>query len=267
MFGKHALSMLVVGIALAALFVGISQAGEQESVVVAGKIIIPEEGLIFETEQGIKIAELKRDEYGGYFCVLNNQGNAMGLITAAPPKLEDLEDLFSEFPEEEPIMLGFDIEDMKDWMWNMEDRISAIEKKAGYGSNEETEEVELEVLCEEMEDVLGEYEEETEIIEYDLDDMKDWMWGVEDSLTALEESTQADPSIVQEDLDDMIWEMEPLVDEFDEELEMVGYELDDMKDWMWNIEDRVAAMEKWKEGVLDKLWALKERIIALEEKS
>jgi len=50
--------------------------------------------------------------------------------------------------------------------------------------------------------------------------------------------------ITQEDLDGMKTELEGLIDEFDGELEMLGYDIDDMKDWMWNIEDRVAALEK-----------------------
>ena len=52
-----------------------------------------------------------------------------------------------------------------------------------------------------------------------------------------------------DDLDAMKSEVEDLLDEFAEELEMIGYDIDDMKDWMWNIEDRVAALEKQEANV------------------
>lgn len=49
-----------------------------------------------------------------------------------------------------------------------------------------------------------------------------------------------------EDLKDYV---DDLLDEFADELEMIGYDIDDMKDWMWNIEDRVTALEKKTQAV------------------
>lgn len=49
--------------------------------------------------------------------------------------------------------------------------------------------------------------------------------------------------------DAMMKDMQDLIDEFGDELEMLGYDIDDMKDWMWNIEDRVSALEKRSQAV------------------
>ena len=51
------------------------------------------------------------------------------------------------------------------------------------------------------------------------------------------------------DLDAMKAEMQDLIDEFADELEMINYDIDDMKDWMWNVEDRVAGLEKRSQAV------------------
>jgi hypothetical protein len=53
----------------------------------------------------------------------------------------------------------------------------------------------------------------------------------------------------QADLDDLRSYVDDLLDEFADELEMIGYDIDDMKDWMWNIEDRVSALEKKTQAV------------------
>ena len=53
-----------------------------------------------------------------------------------------------------------------------------------------------------------------------------------------------DDLVYMDDLDALKDELDDLLDEFAEELEMIGYDIDDMKDWMWNIEDRVSALEK-----------------------
>ena len=55
--------------------------------------------------------------------------------------------------------------------------------------------------------------------------------------------------ITQEQLDSYKADMQEILDGFKEELEMRGYDIDDMKDWMWNIEDRVAALEKRSQAV------------------
>jgi hypothetical protein len=47
-----------------------------------------------------------------------------------------------------------------------------------------------------------------------------------------------------DDLEEYMDMVDDLIDEFADELEMIGYDIDDMKDWMWNIEDRVSALEK-----------------------
>ena len=41
-------------------------------------------------------------------------------------------------------------------------------------------------------------------------------------------------------LEDMKDDFDNLLDEFSDELGMIGYEIDDMKDWMWDVDDRVA---------------------------
>jgi hypothetical protein len=58
-----------------------------------------------------------------------------------------------------------------------------------------------------------------------------------------------DDLVYQSDLDDYKDMVDDLLDEFAEELEMIGYDIDDMKDWMWNIEDRVSALEKMGQAV------------------
>ncbi len=55
--------------------------------------------------------------------------------------------------------------------------------------------------------------------------------------------------VYQSDLDDAMATVNDLIDEFAQELEMIGYDIDDMKDWMWNIEDRVSALEKMGQAV------------------
>ena len=55
--------------------------------------------------------------------------------------------------------------------------------------------------------------------------------------------------VTPEQLDAAKADMQKLIDEFKDELEMQGYDVSDMKDWMWNIEDRVAALEKKTQAV------------------
>ena len=73
------------------------------------------------------------------------------------------------------------------------------------------------------------------------------MEELEDIYTKMEEmDTAATTPPEFQNYMDMV---DDLIDEFGDELEMIGYDIDDMKDWMWNIEDRVAALEKATQAV------------------
>jgi hypothetical protein len=74
-------ALIISAMALAVAFSGLAQggadntggAGEYPSVK-AGSVIVPGDGLTFETEDGKVIAKLYADEYGGKLLIANNDG-------------------------------------------------------------------------------------------------------------------------------------------------------------------------------------------------
>jgi hypothetical protein len=161
MFKKSYVVLITVAVALIIVIASLTFQKAEAQEVAVSKIIIPSGGLVFETTSGEKIAILLKDEYGGNFCVFNNEGTLFANIRMGtykePEDLEEtkiiMDDLLDEFVDEVEV-LSYDVDDTRDWMWSVEDRLTAFEEQS---------------------------------LSSEIDEIKNWLWSLKERIVALEE--------------------------------------------------------------------------------